>query len=85
MDRVFADPQIRHANLVREVANATWGPHKVLALPVHLSRTPARVERAAPMTGEHTREVLTDLGYDAAALDALRAEGVIEQYKGETT
>jgi formyl-CoA transferase len=85
VDRVFADPQIRQADLVRDVANATWGPHKVLALPVHLSRTPARVERAAPMTGEHTRAVLTDLGYDTAALDALLAEGVIEEHKGETT
>lgn len=85
VDQVFADPQIRTADLVREVSNATWGPHKVLALPVHLSRTPARVERAAPMTGEHTREVLAALGYDAATLDALRAEGVIEQHKGETT
>ena len=85
VDRVFADPQIRQADLVAEVANATWGPHKVLALPVHLSRTPARVEHAAPMTGEHTREILTALGYDAAALDALLADGVIEQYKGETT
>jgi crotonobetainyl-CoA:carnitine CoA-transferase CaiB-like acyl-CoA transferase len=84
VDQVFADPQIRQADLVREVANAAWGPHKVLALPVHLSRTPARVERAAPMTGEHTREVLGTLGYDAATLDALLAEGVIEQYKGET-
>ncbi len=85
VDAVFADPQIRQANLVREVANAAWGPHKVLAVPVHLSRTPARVEHAAPMTGEHTRAILTELGYDAAALDALLAEGVIEQHKGETT
>jgi crotonobetainyl-CoA:carnitine CoA-transferase CaiB-like acyl-CoA transferase len=85
LDQVFADPQIRRADLVREVANAAWGPHKVLALPVHLSRTPARVERAAPMTGEHTREVLETLGYDPAALDALLADGVIEQHKGETT
>jgi formyl-CoA transferase len=84
VDQVFADPQIRHADLVREVANAEWGPHKVLALPVHLSRTPARVEHAAPMTGEHTREVLASLGYDAATLDTWLAEGVIEQHKGET-
>ena len=84
VDQVFADPQIRRADLVREVANDAWGPHKVLALPLHLSRTPARVERAAPMTGEHTREVLGGLGYDAATLDALLAEGVIEQHKGET-
>jgi formyl-CoA transferase len=84
VDQVFADPQIRQADLVREVTNDAWGPHKVLALPVHLSRTPARVERAAPMTGEHTREVLGTLGYDAATLDTLLAEGVIEQYRGET-
>jgi len=85
VDQVFADPQIRQADLVREVSNAAWGSHRVLALPVHLSRTPARVERAAPMTGEHTREVLQSLGYDTATLDGLLAEGVIELYKGEGT
>ncbi len=37
------------------------------------------------MTGEHTREVLASLGYDAATLDSLMADGVIEQQKGETT
>jgi len=85
VDQVFADPQIQTANLVREVNNVAWGPHKVLALPVRLSRTPARVERAAPMAGEHTRAVLGSRGYDAATLDALLADGVIEQHKGEPT
>jgi crotonobetainyl-CoA:carnitine CoA-transferase CaiB-like acyl-CoA transferase len=85
VDQVFADPQIRQADLVREVTNAAWGPHKVVALPVHLSRTPAVVERAAPMTGEHTREVLGTLGYEPAEIDAWLAEGLIEQHKGETT
>lgn len=84
VDQVFADPQIQTANLVRNVSNAAWGPHKVLALPVHLSRTPARVERAAPMTGEHTREVLASLGYDTATMDSLLAAGVLEQHKGES-
>ncbi len=83
VDQVFADPQVKMANLVREVANAAWGPHKVLALPVHLSRTPAEVAHAAPMTGEHTREVLADLGYNTEAIDALLAAGVVEQHSGE--
>jgi crotonobetainyl-CoA:carnitine CoA-transferase CaiB-like acyl-CoA transferase len=83
VDQVFADPQIKLANLVREVSNAAWGPHKVLALPVHLSRTPADVVHAASMTGEHTREVLAALGYDSATLDALLAAGVIEQHNRE--
>ena len=85
VDEVFADPQVRMAGLVQEVANATWGPHKVLALPVHLSRTPARVERAAPMTGEHTRETLAGLGYDTQSIDALIAAGVVQQYTGGRT
>jgi crotonobetainyl-CoA:carnitine CoA-transferase CaiB-like acyl-CoA transferase len=83
VDQVFADPQVKLAGLVQEVANATWGPHKVLALPVHLSRTPAEVAHAAPMTGEHTREVLAELGYNTEAIDALLAAGVIEQHSGE--
>lgn len=82
VDQVFADPQVKLAHLVREVANAAWGPHKVLALPVHLSRTPAEVVHAAPMTGEHTREVLAGLGYSTATIDALQAAGVIEQHSG---
>ena len=79
LDQVFADPQVKLAGLVREVANATWGPHKVMALPVQLSRTPAEVVSAAPITGEHTRETLIGLGYDTATIDTLAAEGVIQQ------
>jgi crotonobetainyl-CoA:carnitine CoA-transferase CaiB-like acyl-CoA transferase len=82
VDQVFADPQVRLAGLVREAANAAWGPHKVIGLPVHLSRTPAAVETGAPMTGEHTREILAALGYDAAAVEALLAAGVIQEHTG---
>jgi crotonobetainyl-CoA:carnitine CoA-transferase CaiB-like acyl-CoA transferase len=82
VDQVFADPQVRLAGLVREAANAAWGPHKVIGLPVHLSRTPAAVETGAPMTGEHTREMLAALGYDAAAVEALLAAGVIQEHTG---
>ena len=82
LDRVFADPQIEMACLVREVANQAWGPHKVLALPVHLSRTPAQIVTAAPMTGEHTRETLIALGYEATAIDGLRVDGVIQEHPG---
>jgi crotonobetainyl-CoA:carnitine CoA-transferase CaiB-like acyl-CoA transferase len=82
LDQVFADPQVQMAGLVREVANAAWGPHKVLALPVHLSRTPAEVVTGAPMTGEHTRETLVALGSEASAIDALLADGVIQEHPG---
>jgi crotonobetainyl-CoA:carnitine CoA-transferase CaiB-like acyl-CoA transferase len=79
LDQVFADPQVQAAGLVRAVENAAWGPHKVLALPVTLSRTPAAVERGAPMTGEHTRATLGELGYAPAAIEALVAAGVVQE------
>ena len=82
IDQVFADPQVQLAGLVHEVTNAEWGPHKVLGLPVHLSRTPPTVEHGAPMTGEHTCATLEGLGYDAATIEMLLAEGVVEQSKG---
>jgi crotonobetainyl-CoA:carnitine CoA-transferase CaiB-like acyl-CoA transferase len=82
LDQVFADPQVKLAGLVADAENAAWGAHKVIALPVHLSRTPARVERAAPMPGEHTREVLRALGYDDATIDALQAAGVVDERAG---
>jgi crotonobetainyl-CoA:carnitine CoA-transferase CaiB-like acyl-CoA transferase len=82
VDQVFADPQVQRAGLVREVANPAWGPHKVIGLPVHLSRTPAVVETGAPMAGEHTRETLAALGYDTAAIETLLAAGVIQEHTG---
>jgi crotonobetainyl-CoA:carnitine CoA-transferase CaiB-like acyl-CoA transferase len=82
LDQVFTDPQVRLAGLIQDVTNAEWGPHKVLRVPVNLSRTPAAVEHGAPMTGEHTRETLEGLGYDDGAIEKLLAEGVVEQTGG---
>jgi formyl-CoA transferase len=82
LDQVFADPQVQLAGLLHEVANEAWGPHKVLALPLKLSRTPPTIEHAAPMTGEHTRETLESLGYTASAIEGLLADGVVQQHTG---
>jgi formyl-CoA transferase len=79
LDQVFADPQVRRAGLIQEITNAEWGPHKVIALPVHLSRTPAAIEHGAPMTGEHTRATLAGLGYSQDMINVLLAEKVVEQ------
>ena len=83
LDQVFADPQVQLAGLVHEVANEAWGPHKVIGLPLKLSRTPPAVAHAAPMNGEHTRETLESLGYPAAAIETLLAEGVVHQHRGD--
>ena len=82
VDQVFADPQVARFNLVRELEHPAWGLVRVLGLPVALSRTSPEVRSAAPLPGQHTREVLTGLGYDRATIDGLLADGVVEEAKG---
>ena len=82
LDQVFADAQVARSNLVHELQHPVWGPVKVLGLPVSLSRTPAHVRASAPLPGQHTREVLEELGYDRSTIEGLLAEGVIEEAKG---
>ncbi|HLK11274.1 MAG TPA: CaiB/BaiF CoA-transferase family protein [Candidatus Binatia bacterium] len=66
------DPQLRHRGMVVEMAGQTMpGP------PIKLSATPAQVRTPPPALGEHTDAVLAELGFDAAAIAALRAAGVI--------
>ncbi len=76
-DEVFEDPQVKHLGLVAEVDQPGYGKAKMLAFPVRASATPARIRCPAPLLGEHTAEVLAELGLDRAALERLAAQGVI--------
>lgn len=82
LDQVFEDPQVTHLGLVHELAHPARGVVRMLGLPITLHRTPAKVTRAAPLSGEHTREILESLGYSAHVIDALVAEGVVREAQG---
>ena len=75
---MLADPQVKAREMVVEVRHARAGPVKALGLPIKFSATPGAVERAAPLLGEHTREVLAALGYSAAEIDALQQAGAVQ-------
>ena len=77
MDQVFADPQVQHLGAAATVHHPKLGDIKVVNQAVGLSRTPASMARATPDAGEHTDEILGQLGYDAASIAALRAGKVI--------
>jgi crotonobetainyl-CoA:carnitine CoA-transferase CaiB-like acyl-CoA transferase len=72
------DPQTVAREMVLELDHPRAGRIRALGPPVKLSGTPATVRRPAPDFGEHTVEVLGDLGLDAEAVAALRADGIVE-------
>jgi crotonobetainyl-CoA:carnitine CoA-transferase CaiB-like acyl-CoA transferase len=78
IDRTFADPQVQHLGIAKPVNNPRHGPQKVVGQPIHLSSYPQPDElRPTPEQGQHTDAVLRELGYDAAAIEALRARGAV--------
>jgi crotonobetainyl-CoA:carnitine CoA-transferase CaiB-like acyl-CoA transferase len=77
IDQVFADPQVRHLGLAQPVRSHERGDTHLVGQPMTLSRTPSRIVAPPPLPGEHSREILSELGYDEAALAELRAQGVV--------
>ena len=73
----FADPQVQAQEMVVEIDHPGHGPVRMTGFPIKLSATPARLQRPAPALGEHTDQVLTDLGYDPARIAALRANRIV--------
>jgi crotonobetainyl-CoA:carnitine CoA-transferase CaiB-like acyl-CoA transferase len=76
LDEVFQEPQVQHLAMVKDVVSAHHGHQRLVGQPVQLERTPSTIARAAPRRGEHTTEVLGELGVDTEALERLRAQGV---------
>jgi crotonobetainyl-CoA:carnitine CoA-transferase CaiB-like acyl-CoA transferase len=77
MDQVFADPQVQHLHAAASVNHPVLGDIRVVNQPVTLSRTPASMVRATPEPGEHTNEILGELGYSAEEIKSLRADKVV--------
>jgi crotonobetainyl-CoA:carnitine CoA-transferase CaiB-like acyl-CoA transferase len=77
MDEVFADEQVKHLKMAAPVHHPRLGDIEVVNQAVELSRTPSRMRYPTPEKGEHTDAVLGELGYDAAAIAALRKQKVV--------
>ncbi|MDJ0415379.1 CaiB/BaiF CoA transferase family protein [Rhodococcus opacus] len=78
MDAVFEDPHVRHLDQVAEVDHPMFGKHKVVTSALRLSATPPIVGDAAPRLGEHTKQVLTELGITNDRIDELVDHCVVE-------
>lgn len=76
MREVFEEPQIQHLGMVKHVVSPRLGPQRLVGQPMQLERTPSTIARAAPRRGEHTEEVLAELGIGPDDLARMKATGV---------
>jgi len=75
IEQMAADPQVQAREMVVEVQHKKVGKTRALGTPVKFSATPTRVGRAAPLLGEHTREILAEFGLAREEIDTLIAAG----------
>jgi formyl-CoA transferase len=78
MEHLFADPQVRHRNMIAEVPHPTIGTLKLAGIPMKYSETPGQIRYHPPLLGEHTDEILKDvLGRSSSQIDELKKQGAV--------
>lgn len=77
IDEVFADPQVQALGIAQPLTSPKLGERNFVRQPVNLTRTPSSFAVAPPEAGEHSDEILADLGYTSADIEKLRGQGVV--------
>ena len=77
VDQTFADPQVQTLQMAPEFNHAALGPMRLLGQSINMSRTPEHIDRATPELGEHTDEIMQELGYSDGQITQLKADHII--------
>jgi crotonobetainyl-CoA:carnitine CoA-transferase CaiB-like acyl-CoA transferase len=77
VEEMARDPQVNHRQMIVDIEHPVHGKVRQFGIAIKMSETPGTIRRAAPLSGEHTEDVLKDLGMGAAEIAALRATGAI--------
>jgi formyl-CoA transferase len=78
-DQVFSDPHLNARGFFPDAPHAKLGAVKQIGSPMRMSETPPRISRAGPLLGEHSAEVLREIGYEQDQIRALAEAGVIRE------
>jgi crotonobetainyl-CoA:carnitine CoA-transferase CaiB-like acyl-CoA transferase len=77
VDRLMNEPQVRHRQMIQTVTHSTLGEIRILGQPMKFSAMEPREATASPTYGEHTDEILRELGYREEEVAALRDKKVV--------
>ncbi len=77
MRDIHDDPQARHLGLTVDAESPDAGPIKQMGLPVTFSRTPGKIWGPSPAHGQHTDEILAEMGFSSKEIEDLRKRGVV--------
>lgn len=77
IDKVFADPQVQHLGIATPLVSPKLGKMNVVASPLNMDGIPKTIRCATPDAGEHTGDILRDLGYSAEEVEKLRKAGTV--------
>ncbi|MFA5400488.1 MAG: CaiB/BaiF CoA-transferase family protein [Dehalococcoidia bacterium] len=78
IEEAMDDPQLRSRQMIMEKEHPVLGKIKQLGNPLKLSDTPAQFKTYSPMPGEHTDEILAEMGYSVAQIQKLRETKAVE-------
>jgi crotonobetainyl-CoA:carnitine CoA-transferase CaiB-like acyl-CoA transferase len=77
IDQTFNDPQVKHLGMASPVIHPRLGQLDLVASPLNFTGVEKKIRSATPEGGQHTDEIMSELGYGADDITRLRKEGVI--------
>ena len=73
----FQDPQVAELKMNPVIEHSLIGPIRTAGVPINFEKTPGSIQRAAPTLGQHTTEILDELGYASSEISELREREVV--------
>ena len=77
VDQALSDPQVIARGMVAELEHPTEGPIRIVGSPIRLTRTPTSVRMAPPLLGQHTDDILRELGLSGQEIASMRESGAV--------